>query len=222
MKRTNFRAVIVAIAAVFSLAAAIPAMAQAQPGPPVKHAPMAQAQPGPPSKHAATIRPNDCIGNVNGLFLDRWNQNTSQGINPFGCSTSDVFAYAGGTYQWFANGSMAWSPRQSGDQQRMVTSVYSSGGNATFQFGSSLGYNYDAWLLTIESWDGQQTHNIGRDQECGEHVGGVLFCGRDWGFAGWNGLPPGEYKITVEGCDISWTGSHDCKQGFTVPVWFWV
>jgi hypothetical protein len=205
MKRTTLRAVIPAIAMLFSLAAAVPAMAQ--------------AQPKPPAKHSTTIRPHDCVGNVYGLFRERWDQNTYQGNNPFGCSASDVLPYGDGTYQYFANGAMAWSPHQSGDQQRMVTSAYNSGGNITFQFGNSAGLNYDAWLLTIESWDGQNGHNIGADQECGSRVPGFQICGRNSGIAFWNNLPPGVYRISVEGCDITVWGAHNCSQGFTYPVY---
>jgi hypothetical protein len=31
-------------------------------------------------------------------------------------------------------------------------------------------------------------------------------------------VQPGFYHYIVEGCDVSWTGSHTCRQGWTFPI----
>jgi hypothetical protein len=110
----------------------------------------------------------------------------------------------------FDNGAMAWSPHQGGN---MVTSAYRFGSSIYFQWGDSAALNYDAWLITVETSSGQ---NIGRDWECQVGRDG---CSRTAGYVHWDGISSGIYRITVEGCDFTGTGSHDCKEGFTYPVY---
>ncbi|WP_190087554.1 hypothetical protein [Streptomyces noboritoensis] len=158
---------------------------------------------------AAPQRAAACSYNVPSQFLRRWNDNHGAD-GGFGCPVQEAFQYGNGLYQWFAKGAMVWSPNQGAN---MVTSVQRWGAGLRFDWGLSDGYNYDGWLINIRR-DGQ---DINGDQECIAHGGGSGDCGRYDGTVYWNTLQPGQYRISVEGCDIG--SGHTCRQGWTLPVY---
>jgi hypothetical protein len=139
-------------------------------------------------------------------FLNRWNQNPGG----YGCATSTEFPYANGTFQRFANGEMDWSPSQGPNMivSGMKYTYWDDYGAHTgiyFAFGPSDPYNYDAWLIRTYFNGG-----YAGQAECR--------CNRTTGGYNWGNVGPGHYQFIVEGCDVDWTGSHTCRQGWTLPV----
>ncbi|WP_158884652.1 hypothetical protein [Amycolatopsis anabasis] len=154
--------------------------------------------------------PRVCSYDVPQPLYRRWYDN-GRGDGSFGCPTGSAFAYGNGSYQWFENGAMVFSPSQG---TNMVTSAFRVGGTGIrFEWGVSDPFNYVDWLVNIRR-DGQ---DIGGDQEC-DLTQGAGWCGRFSGITSWGNLRPGEYRIVVEGCDLG-SGGHTCRQGWTLPVW---
>ncbi|MEU4490041.1 hypothetical protein AB0H94_35070 [Streptomyces purpurascens] len=130
----------------------------------------------------------------------------------WGCATSPEYRYLNGSFQEFTKGEMVWSPSQG---TNMVVSARRYGTpqqGFLFHWGPSDPYNYDAWLTRV-TYNG----NLLFQKECTAGVWGSG-CGRTIGglyvpYAG-----KGHYRIITEGCDVSWTGSHTCRQGWTIPV----
>ncbi|GAB3970531.1 hypothetical protein GCM10029978_044030 [Actinoallomurus acanthiterrae] len=150
----------------------------------------------------------DCGHSVPEQLTQRWQQHRAA----FGCPTGDASIYGNGMYQWFENGAIAWSPSQGNN---MVVSAYRTLGSIVhFDWGSSDPFHYVDWLVNIRR-DGQ---DINGDQECGGAVGTLQMCPEQSGSVFWTGLRPGQYRIVVEGCDLN-AGSHQCRQGWTLPVY---
>jgi hypothetical protein len=155
---------------------------------------------------ASAVQPRACYA-VAAHFAARYSENQAG----WGCATSPEYTYQNGTYQEFSNGEMDWSPSQGGS---MVVSGMKYAGGIWYRFGFSDPFNYDSWLLRI-------THNgvTAPQLECyagSNSFGG--YCTRTSGGVNFALAGPGHYQIIVEGCDVSGTGSHTCRQGWTIPV----
>ncbi|MGC0421952.1 LGFP repeat-containing protein [Embleya sp. AB8] len=187
MTRTTFRMMAVGAAVAAATVFATPA-------------PMAQAT---PSSAAA------CGYSVPQPLWARWNQFGSEG-GSFGCPTTGAYNVGNGLYQQFERGTIAWSPSQG---TNMVVSAQRWGSGLRFDWGLSDPFNYNDWLINITR-DG---NNINGDQECIAHGGGSGDCGRYDGTTYWYNLTPGQYRISVEGCDIGFR--RPCRQGWTIPVY---
>jgi hypothetical protein len=167
-----------------------------------------------PAAASPALAQTTCDIPVGPHFQNRYNENP----NAYGCPLNYENSPQGvpGSYQNFANGQMAWSPPQGAN---MVVSGYrftywNSTGSHTairIQYGSSLAYNYDAWLIRI-SKDG----NFVEQYEC---TAGSAGCGRTDGFY-YNYPNGGLLQFVVEGCDVGSSG-HTCRQGWTIPIWVW-
>ncbi|BBA96254.1 hypothetical protein RVR_1465 [Actinacidiphila reveromycinica] len=159
---------------------------------------------------ASGASPRTCYA-VSGHFISRYNQNPGG----WGCAVTPEYAYLDGTYQEFANGEMDWSPSQGGN---MVVSGLRYPGGIYFQFGPSDPFNYDAWLVRI-SQEGGGTFQ----PECssGSNDGQGNYCDRSNGAVHLGTTSTGHWQIITEGCDVSWTGSHTCRQSWTIPVDIW-
>ncbi|WP_370947005.1 hypothetical protein AB5J62_05460 [Amycolatopsis sp. cg5] len=91
--------------------------------------------------------------------------------------------------------------------------MYKQNGQLLFQWGSTHEYNYDDWPLNVR-YNGQD-RGLDREYRVGL-VGGV---GRSDGWLTVPTIGSGLYRVTVEGCDLSGTGSHTCRQGWTNPLY---
>jgi hypothetical protein len=168
----------------------------------------AQGRPATAKAHAsAPVAPHFCYP-VAAHFINRYNQNPGG----WGCATTPEYNYLNGTYQEFTNGEMDFSPSQG---TSMVVSGLRYAYGIYFQFGPSDPFNYDSWLIRITQVGGGTTQ-----LECGAGSNDGLgnYCDRSNGADHLGTANTGHYQIITEGCDISWTGSHTCRQGWTIPV----
>jgi LGFP repeat len=168
---------------------------------------------------AGQVQPYTCYA-VGTHFFDRW----SQDQGGFGCAITPESSFQNGSFQEFERGEMDWSPSQGAN---MVASgkkyTYSDGSGQhagiIFQFGPSDPYNYDVWLIrtTVNG-------NYTGQPDCGsaQSTPTFMLCGRTGGWWYWTPAQPGHWQIVAEGCDVSWSGSHDCRQGWTIPVDLWL
>jgi uncharacterized protein with LGFP repeats len=190
MRRTSFTAITGLIMTILGLALTVPA----------------QAKPA--------LAQQTCDFAVGPHFQARYNEHP----NEYGCPFNNENSPPGvpGSYQNFVNGQMAWSPPQGAN---MVVSGFrftywdSSGSHIgiRIQYGSSLPYNYDAWLIRVSkdgTYLGQHECTAGGN-ECGR-TDGVYFYYPSGGLI----------QFMIEGCDVN-LGSHTCRQGWTIPIYMW-
>jgi hypothetical protein len=149
---------------------------------------------------------------VGSHFVNRYWQNSVG----WGCATTPEYTYGNGRYQKFTHGEMDWSPSQGAEMVVSGMTRMDGYGNVfiDFQFGSSLHWNYDSWLVRAYH-DGVALPQV----ECFAGSNGPLgYCSRTDGLEHIGPVSPGNWWIVIEGCDVSWTGSHTCDQGWTIPV----
>nr|WSY56102.1 hypothetical protein OG999_42170 [Streptomyces sp. NBC_00886] len=123
-----------------------------------------------------------------------------------GCPTSHTKdVYLGNVYagkrQYFNYGTVTWSPRQG---RNMVVAAWEDGGYAYFNWGTTVPYRYDAFLVrwTSASDPGGTQREFG-----GGTSGRIRVLERN----------TGAYVFTVEGCDTGAFG-HTCRQGWTLKA----
>lgn len=113
--------------------------------------------------------------------------------------------YLGNVYagkrQYFNYGTVTWSPRQG---RNMVVAAWEDGGYAYFNWGTTVPYRYDAFLVrwTSASDPGGTQREFG-----GGTSGRIRVLERN----------TGAYVFTVEGCDTGAFG-HTCRQGWTLKA----
>lgn len=172
------------------------------------------ARPAAKSQPHAVAKPQVVCQAIFSYFLERYYENPAG----WGCATDIPRNYGNGVYQAFVGGEMDWSPSQG---INMVVSGLRTSNIADgiyFESGPSDGWNYDAWLVRITHDD-----RLIAQAECRAGFNnGAVWCNRtrQGGPIGYDG--PGHYQIVTEGCDVSWTGSHTCTQGWTIPVDIWL
>lgn len=165
-----------------------------------------------------------------GLIGDRWRE--EGGANSFGCPTgpdeyaiTNEFGVSVGRRRDFANGQIAWSPKQGG---RMLTWVYRQGEWAVFEWGPTDPFNYDCFLVRWSVSNGEPVPSNAQEQVDPDlpspfphEVSGIATQPRSrTGGYFLVHLPANRVGVSfiVQGCDKSFASPSDCRQGWTCPL----
>jgi hypothetical protein len=150
-----------------------------------------------------------------GLIGDKWREMGGEhGV--FGCPTSGEYDVPGrsGKRQDFANGQIAWSPDQG---QQMLVWCYPEGDHVRFAWGPTQPFSYDFFIVR---WAVGGDIPVGTDKQEDIHSGGAdgyFTVSIPMDQIGSDGRHAG-FTFIVEGCDGSFLGGADCRQGWTIPV----